>query len=100
MELGKLTYQFADDNPRVKKLKEKILETFFDIINSWELNNTEGNFELFDCLKQDLKELDEAIKSVYEANKSRENINLQELITERNKLNRRISTLKKATFNK
>jgi hypothetical protein len=93
-----LKYQFVCDNPRVIMLKNKLLERFFDLINSWEQNTIESNMRWFEGIRTELKEFDESIISVNEANKSRQKINLSELMNQRNKLNRQISTLKKATL--
>ena len=91
----KLEYQLICENQRVKMLKDKLLEEFFDLINSWEQNSIESNMKWFEEVKEKLEELNQAIESIDKANRTREKFNLKELTAQRNKLNREISTLKK-----
>jgi len=92
----KLEYQLICENQRVKMLKDKLLEEFFDLINSWEQNSIESNMKWFEEVKEKLEELNQAIESIDKANRTREKFNLKELTAQRNKLNREISSLKKA----
>lgn len=92
--------QNPKDNPRVVMLKKKLQSEFFDLLYSLEYNLEERNLKWFDCMRETLKELCESITSVKNANEGRQNLNLLEMIAQRNKLNRKISTLKKETLKK
>jgi len=91
--------QLIHNNLKVKSFKEKLIEQFFDLINSWESNTTESNSRWFNGMIEEFKELDKLVKQVYESNNVRQILNLRELENKRNKLNRQIASLKKATLN-
>ncbi len=94
--MEELIPQFVCDNPKVKKLKDDFLKEMFDIVNSLEHNSEQTNLDCWEGLFKMFKGIQEAINSVEEANKGRERFNLKQLTEQRNKLNRQISTLKKA----
>lgn len=96
----KLEYQGECDNPEVAEKKNKILEEFFNFLNSFEYNSMDSHKMWWDGMFEELKELEKLIKKVWKSNKARAKLNLSQLTAKRNKLNREISTLKKATLNK
>lgn len=93
-----LKYKAVCDNPRVCKFKNKIIEEVFDIVNGWEYNSEKVNFDCWKGLSAYINDLNKAVNDANRDNHSRENAKLQILTAERNKLNREISTLKKANL--
>ena len=90
----KLKFSGDCDNPNMAKLKNELLEEFFNLLNSFEYNCKEANERLLEHLKNKMF----GIYDLIEIMQTKEGIKLKELTIQRNKLNRQISLLKKGTL--
>lgn len=89
--------QLIQKNPQVLEQKEKLMYQFTDLVYSYEWNSPNSNKRWWKGMEEEFVELRKRIDAVVSANEGRERFNLSELTQQRNKLNREISVLKKAT---
>lgn len=93
----KLEMQCIAKNPRVINQKEKLDREFTELVENFEYNSWDANVRYWEAMLKSFEELKRRIEDVNKSNQGRQSLELAGLTSQRNKLNRQISKLKKAS---